>query len=259
MNPTESKLIRKPKPELSALARFCPGVLALMCVASPVEICAGVNTNTIPLNKNSCIVFFGDSITAKGGEGQGFVRIVNLAIKQRFVSAKVVNAGRGWDRIDDLRDRYRKDVLQHRPTVVVIEIGINNIVDEGSESNVKRQLWQLALDDLVWRIKRDKAIPVLTTLTLSGEQLTGREARDANMEAYNTIIKDVAAANGCYLVDFRTPLRDYVKANNPNNLNMGILTSDGAHMNDRGNRILAEQLLSAFGLPAADVVLKDSE
>ena len=209
---------------------------------------AGISTNTLPLDKNSCIIFLGDSVTAKGNEDDGFVRIFFHTVRKEHFAAKVVNAGRGFDRVDDLRERYDKDVKAHRPTVVIIQIGINNIVDEGSESELRRTLWQLGLDDLVWRIKRDRAIPVLTTLTPSGEKLTGQEARDSNMDAYNEIIKTVADENTCHLLDFRTPMLNYIKANNPENKKLGILTNDGSHLNAKGNRILADIVFEAFGL-----------
>ncbi|MFT5241178.1 MAG: lysophospholipase L1-like esterase [Candidatus Promineifilaceae bacterium] len=209
---------------------------------------AAISTNTLPLNRNSCIIFLGDSITAKGNDADGFVSTFFHVVRKEYLSAKVFNAGRGFDRLDDLRERYDKDVKAHRPTVVIIQIGINNIVDEGSESELRRKLWQLGLDDLVWRVKRDRAIPVLTTLTPSGEMLTGQEARDNNMEAYNEIIKTVADENDCHLLDFRTPMLNDIKTNNPENKKFGILTTDGAHLNAKGNRILADNVFRAFGL-----------
>jgi lysophospholipase L1-like esterase len=68
------------------------------------------------------------------------------------------------------------------------------------------------------------------------------------MEAYNEIIKTVADENDCHLLDFRTPMLNDIKTNNPENKKFGILTTDGAHLNAKGNRILADNVFRAFGL-----------
>ena len=37
---------------------------------------------------------------------------------------------------------------------------------------------------------------------------------------------------------------DYISENNPNNSPSGILTYDGVHLNDQGNKLIADQMIN---------------
>ncbi|NJL45036.1 MAG: hypothetical protein HC922_03395 [Leptolyngbyaceae cyanobacterium SM2_3_12] len=61
--------------------------------------------------------------------------------------------------------------------------------------------------------------------------------------AYAQISRTVAATSGAHLCDLRRAFEQYLRIHNPNQLYEGILTSDGVHLNDRGNRLVADVLL----------------
>lgn len=87
------------------------------------------------LQKDDHILFFGDSITARGrmmdkaaGLGDGFVRMVadQLASRWPELNLKVTNRGIGGNRIRDLENRLQADVIVLKPGVVSILAGIND-------------------------------------------------------------------------------------------------------------------------------------
>ena len=78
------------------------------------------------------IVFAGDSITDcqrrldPTGIGGGYVDIITTALRERGVQAQVHNAGVSGDRVEHLAQRWRSDVLTHRPGLLSVYIGVND-------------------------------------------------------------------------------------------------------------------------------------
>lgn len=56
------------------------------------------------------------------------------------------------------------------------------------------------------------------------------------------------------MVDLRKSFQDYLKDHNPDNKENGILTGDGVHLNDTGNRFVADLFLTVFGAAAPPAV-----
>ncbi|PZG18165.1 SGNH/GDSL hydrolase family protein [Nonomuraea aridisoli] len=76
----------------------------------------------------STIVFAGDSVTDCGRRedprrlGDGYVRLLADA----HPGARILNRGVSGDRVRDLRARWPRDVLDERPALVSILIGVND-------------------------------------------------------------------------------------------------------------------------------------
>ena len=82
-----------------------------------------------PLKKGDKIVFLGDSITQFGERPGGYVKLVRqyLAQKHAELQLEVIGAGISGHKVPDLEKRLDRDVLAHKPQVVVIYIGINDV------------------------------------------------------------------------------------------------------------------------------------
>jgi len=204
------------------------------------------------LTNGDCVVFMGDSLTAHGGRPYGFVTLFEQAVervwKDRLI--RVVESGCGFDGVAELRGRFDKDVPVHKPTIVVIEIGIADVIKEGAERKLRKAIFKMGMEDLVWRIRRVGARPVLTTLTVVGERIDGSNKYDVLMEEYSQIIRDVAQEKRCRVIEFRKPFMARLKEINKENWKSRILTTPaGVHLNPRGNVFVAKLLLDAFGVP----------
>jgi lysophospholipase L1-like esterase len=88
------------------------------------------------LRANDTMVFIGDSITdaerhrrAYGPLGFGYVHFVGnfLLAKYPQLNLSIINAGVGGDTILDLRDRWQRECLAHRPDVLSVLVGINDV------------------------------------------------------------------------------------------------------------------------------------
>ncbi|HEY5894374.1 MAG TPA: SGNH/GDSL hydrolase family protein [Chthoniobacterales bacterium] len=91
------------------------------------------------LKPNDHILFYGDSITdcgrnrtavpdADDGLGNGYVRLAHARLQADFprLNLRTTNRGISGDRVYDLESRLQQDVLDLKPTVVSILIGIND-------------------------------------------------------------------------------------------------------------------------------------
>lgn len=81
------------------------------------------------------MLFIGDSITDCGrfddpeSVGFGYVRLIrdHLRAKQPIIAPQVVNRGISGNKITDLQARWRADVIDERPDVLSVMIGINDV------------------------------------------------------------------------------------------------------------------------------------
>ncbi|WP_315824502.1 SGNH/GDSL hydrolase family protein [Paraflavitalea speifideaquila] len=70
---------------------------------------------------------------------------------------------------------------------------------------------------------------------------------DGDLNKYANIIRGIAQKNNVQLIDLRKAFLDYNLANNPENKDRNILTTDGVHLNDKGNQLVAEEMMKALG------------
>ena len=84
---------------------------------------------------------------------------------------------------------------------------------------------------------------VICTPTVIGEKSDGSNPLDTDLDAYSAIIRRLANEENCHLVDLRSAFMDYLKKNNTNNMESGLLTYDRVHLTDQGNQLVAQEFL----------------
>jgi hypothetical protein len=80
----------------------------------------------------------------------------------------------------------------------------------------------------------------LCTPSVIGEFPNGANKLDKKLDDYAAISRKVAKDTGSVLCDLRKAFVDHLAANNTEKKEKGILTSDLVHLNDAGNRFVAE-------------------
>lgn len=200
--------------------------------------------------KKKRVIFFGDSITQAGIEPGGYIDIIGKELQKNEKKDKyeLIGAGISGNKVPDLQKRLEKDVLSKKPDLVFVYIGINDVWHfthpktngQGTPANK----YEASLIDVINKIKASGASVVLCTPSVIGEKNDGTNAQDKMLEEYAAISRKVAKTTGSQLLDLRKAFIDYLKENNKENQEEGILTTDGVHLNDRGNRFVAEQMLA---------------
>jgi lysophospholipase L1-like esterase len=194
-----------------------------------------------PLSPNEVIVFLGDSITAAGAKELGYCRVIADAIEKRQPERKVkfVFAGVSGNKVPDLQRRLDRDVLSKHPTLVFIYIGINDVWHSNQGKGTPADQFEAGLRELISRIGETKARIVLCTPTTIGEKTDGTNRLDKLLEQYSEISRKVAAETSVTLCDLRVAFLNHLKTHNRGNTDQGILTTDGVHLNQDGNQLVA--------------------
>jgi lysophospholipase L1-like esterase len=196
------------------------------------------------------ICFFGDSITQFGLASSGYVTLVKRSLVEKHSNEKieVMGAGIPGNKIADLESRIDKELAEIKPSIAFVFIGINDLwmgLHDPTQSTPIQKFKQ-SLETLIKIIEKSGAEVVLCTPTVIGEKTLGSNTLDPALDAISTLIRQEAKDNKLELVDLREVFTKYLTCNNRANKNEGILTIDGVHLNDSGNKLAADTIVSIF-------------
>ena len=194
------------------------------------------------------VVFLGDSITEEGRTLElGFINLLEESLdSEKF---NLIGKGISGDKVSDLLVRYENDVLAQNPDIVFIYIGINDVwhsygVGKGSDID----FYEKGLRKIITDIKKRGAKIILCTPTVIGERVTFEDEleikRDQELDAFAGVIRNLSSEFNTELLDLRTIFKNYIVENNQNNDYQDFLTDDGVHLNDAGNKLIAENMLN---------------
>jgi lysophospholipase L1-like esterase len=204
------------------------------------------------LHKGERIVFLGDSITAAGArDAKGYVKLVaqELSTRHPDLMTEVIGAGISGNKVPDLEKRLQRDVLDRRPTLVVIYIGINDVWhgEKDPSRGTPKDRFEAGLKHLTQQIKSAGANVLLCTPSVIGEKADGSNTLDHLLDEYSDLTRKVAREERVPVCDLRKEFLAYLKSKNPENRDKGVLTTDRVHLNEAGNRFVAERILHCLG------------
>ncbi|WP_316769324.1 SGNH/GDSL hydrolase family protein [Pedobacter frigiditerrae] len=188
------------------------------------------------------VIFFGDSITQQGMRANGYISL----LKKKVDSTKfeLIGAGIGGNKVYDLYLRMEDDVLNKKPDLVFIYVGINDVWHKlGAKTGTDYDKYLKFYQALINKIQAKGSKVVLCTPSVIGEKKNGTNEIDGDLDKYAAGIRDLATKNNLPLCDLRKAFIDYEAANNTEDKDRGILTTDKVHLNEAGNKFVAEQML----------------
>lgn len=210
-----------------------------------------LSTTCMKKQEKEKIVFFGDSITEQGVSANGYITLLKNKIKDQGIAGKydIAGAGIGGNKVYDLYLRMEDDVLAKQPNTVVIWIGVNDVWHKKSYgTGTDPDKFERFYNAIIKKLKANGIKVLLCTPAVIGERadLQNSLGLDAELDKYAGIIRSIAAKNNCALIDLRNSFLDYNKTHNTENKESGILTTDGVHLNDRGNALVADEMMKAL-------------
>ncbi|MCB0533370.1 MAG: SGNH/GDSL hydrolase family protein [Lewinellaceae bacterium] len=192
--------------------------------------------------KRTRLVFFGDSITEVGVKPGGYISQLRDSLPA--AEYELLGAGISGNKVYDLYLRLEDDVLAKQPDQVFIFVGVNDVwhkrlLGTGTDADKFRRFYTA----LIQKMQARNIRLVLCTPACIGEKTDYTNPLDGDLNLYAQIIRELAAVHGCGLCDLRKVFLDYNLKYNTGNLEKGVLTTDGVHLNKAGNTLVAEQML----------------
>lgn len=230
--------------------------------ATPEEIAAMAGaTARVQLVPPAHLVFVGDSLTALL-PSVNYVALIREALQGRYGPAvKVTNAGVNGDSITRVQARLARDVLalSPKPTHVFLFLGHNDsklswasgykdafVSPEAYEKDYREVITtiQRSLGARVTVLSATSSVYELTKAIADGRAKAGAThnlfGQPASLERFNAIARKVAAELGAEYLDLYEPTRRHPEK-------PSLFMKDGVHVNERGNRVLAIEILKYLG------------
>jgi len=195
------------------------------------------------------VIFFGDSITQAGVGPKGYITMMTDMLKTNKQSSQyeLMGAGIGGNKVYDLYLRMDDDVLAKKPDVVFVYIGINDVWHKSSlGTGTDPDKYVKFYEAIIKKLKAQNIRVILCTPTVIGEKNDNSNMQDGDLNQYSKIIRDIASKNNLQLCDLRKAFQDYLVQNNPENKEKEILTTDRVHLNETGNKFLADRMMEAL-------------
>ncbi len=191
------------------------------------------------------IIFFGDSITEAGALFGGFIQRIATYLQDEDIAHKydLVGMGKGGNKVTDLQERLGRDILEKGCDMVVMFIGVNDVWHKFTHNTgTDAATFEHVYTAIVERIKSASIKLVLCTPAVIGEKIQGENIADSDLDQVCDIIRKIALDYELPLVDLRKTFTQYLLENNIENMESGLLTRDGVHLNEKGNQMVANEI-----------------
>lgn len=211
----------------------------LTCIIFILVLCSFV-----PQTKKR-IIFFGDSITQAGVNPTGYITKMKQLLDDKKIgtSYELLGAGIGGNKIYDLYLRIDDDVLAKKPDAVVIWVGVNDVWHKRTHgTGTDPDKFERFYRAVIRKLKAANTTVFLCTPAAIGEKTDFTNELDGDLNKYSEIIRNIAKSTNCHLIDLRKAFLDYNAANNKENKESGILTTDRVHLNEKGNQFVADEM-----------------
>jgi lysophospholipase L1-like esterase len=198
------------------------------------------------LKKGDAIVAIGDSITQAGG----YLRDIDAALaglQPALQLLPIVNVGISGQKAEDLVGRFQNDVVDRKPAVVTLSIGINDVWHRLGAAHDEKVLKAYTANVTKMVAMAQAAgikIILLTPTVIQEDPATEGNKR---LAPYVDALKALAREQKCGLADLHAMFLEALK-HKPADVKGNWLTTDGVHMNALGDAIMAAGVLRALGV-----------
>ena len=179
----------------------------------------------------------------------GYIAVMkeHLSAKHKELELELIGAGVGGNKVPNLQARVATAVLARKPTIVFIYIGINDVWHDDFGKGTPKDQYEAGLKDIIGKIKAGGAQVILCTPSVIGEKTDGSNKHDSKLNQFAEVSRTVAREMKVGLCDLRKGFLATLRIENSKKLEFGVLTSDRVHLNEAGNRLVAEMMLNQLG------------
>lgn len=203
------------------------------------------------------ILFLGDSITDMGRNreaeigsvwsyGAGYPYVVKSELSRKNpLQYEIINRGIGGDRIVDLYARIKSDVWNHKPDLLSILVGVNDVWHEvcwqnGVELERFEKIYSMLIEDTL-KVLPNLKIVLLEPFVLKGSATEEKYDGFLAVREYAKVVKKIADKYGLYFIPLQQKLDDYSKK-----YGVEQYLYDGVHPNVAGATLIADEWVRFF-------------
>jgi len=209
------------------------------------------------------IVCMGDSITAAGDPGHGYVSVLRNKLRGLFPDQnfEVVNVGIGGQKAPDMLARWDRDVIQKNPDLVTLSVGINDVwhgfydnhPNGDGPKGVAIETYKADVEKMVDSALAHHMKIVLISPTVITEDATKPE--NQKLKIYVDAERQIARDRHIPFVDLNAAFQARLGhlRSGPDDKTLH-LTVDGVHMQEPGDNLMAYTILIDMGVPRDGVV-----
>lgn len=214
------------------------------------------------------IVMMGDSITEAGRSPRGYITVLDQTLKSTYPGnpIELINVGIGGQKAPDMHARFKRDVLDKKPEMVMISVGVNDVWHDfrtpdwsgrapkgDSGRGVKLDVHLKELDAMVNEAKAAGIKVVMLSPTVVYEDLRCEENK--RMDLYVEAQRKLAQKNQVPFVNLNKSFKNVIGAfQKEAGRTQLLLTTDGVHLNDQGNTLVANDILKTLGVPLPEKI-----
>ncbi|HEX5154066.1 MAG TPA: GDSL-type esterase/lipase family protein [Parafilimonas sp.] len=190
------------------------------------------------------VIFFGDSITQAGVQPGGYISLLkDMLAKQGITEYDLVGEGIGGNKVYDLYLRMPEDVIAQSPDIVVIWVGVNDVWHKSSYgTGTDADKFEKFYRAIIKQLQANNIKVMLVTPAVIGEKNDYSNQQDGDLNKYSQIIRNIAKDSSLPVCDLHSLFHLYEVNSNLTNADKGILTTDGVHLNQTGNKFVAEEM-----------------
>ncbi len=217
-------------------------VYTLLCVTQSLM----ADQAELAIKTGQKIAFLGDSITMAGARSGGYCQFVLFALKQQGIEVEPVFAGISGHKSNQMLARLDKDVLNHKPNVMTLSCGVNDVWHGERGRGVSLEDYKKNITSIVDKAQKAGASVILLTATMIKED----QSNDLNqkLKPYNEFLRSLAKEKKCLLADLNKEMQEALKKFPESDAKGKQLTNDGVHMNVLGNIMMGRGLGKTLGL-----------
>ncbi len=226
------------------MSRYRPA-LVLLALA-----CAPASAADFALRDGDTVVFLGDSITAARTYGKIIEDFTLLRFPKRAI--RFHNAGRGGDTAAGGLARLERDVLIHKPTVVIVAYGVNDIGWGTKATDASKRAYLEGVAGIIEKCQKAKARVYICSAAPVADDPEKAEAGFLQKMCDEGMA--LARKKGEQAIDVQRSMRAVQKKviafSKAGKEKATLHAADGVHLNDLGQLAMAYAILKGLDAPA---------
>ena len=217
---------------------------------------------------NRPIVLFGASSTALRPGTKTYAELLQQTFQEKNIPIEVINAGVPGNTTALALQRFQKDVLDHNPSLVVIQIGINDsAVDVWKDPplekpRVELPVYLMNLESMIDRIQDQNGEVILMSpqrmsWSKKTRELYGKppyvsddeEGFNVILDTYVAGLRELAMRKNLPFIDINAAYSKY--PSDSGKPYSELLHQDGMHHNDKGHKLVFDLLIEELSQPTS--------